>query len=240
MTTNARFAIATIALCLAPLGAPLCVGGADGVGAAARMIGIGDQELAVDSDILRDAAAPDARRVEACAGRQARDRPGDDPAFKGQGRVEVAKQVVRVLDPRREAQEVRRAALARYLSLRPGLDRGDFLLNLSVDVSSVALIELCQEIGALYLDTCIEPWPGGYTDPSLSMSQRTNYALRETARALRRPGQGDPTALVAHGANPGMVSHFVKQALVNLADALGWPLMYVQALAAGARPEPSR
>ena len=42
---------------------------------------------------------------------------------------------------------------------------GDFLLNLSVDVSSVALIALCQERGALYLDTCIEPWAGGYTDP---------------------------------------------------------------------------
>ena len=50
------------------------------------------------------------------------------------------------------------------------LERGDFLLNVSVDVSSVALIELCREVGALYLDTCTEPWPGGYTDPNLSPS----------------------------------------------------------------------
>src|SRR3954470_23260710 len=50
--------------------------------------------------------------------------------------------------------------------LQPMLRTGDFLLNLSVDVSSVALIALCQELGALYLDTCIEPWAGGYTDPS--------------------------------------------------------------------------
>ena len=41
---------------------------------------------------------------------------------------------------------------------------GDFLLNLSVDVSSVALIEFCQARGVMYLDTCIEPWAGGYTD----------------------------------------------------------------------------
>ena len=39
--------------------------------------------------------------------------------------------------------------------------------------------------GALYLDTCIEPWPGGYTDPTLSPSLRSNYALRESALALR-------------------------------------------------------
>ena len=64
---------------------------------------------------------------------------------------------------------------------------GDFLLNVSVDVSSVALIELCRELGALYLDTCIEPWPGGYTDPTVPAARRTNYALREEALALR-PG----------------------------------------------------
>ena len=69
--------------------------------------------------------------------------------------------------------------------LEPLLDAGDFLLNLSVDVSSVALIEFAQEKGALYLDTCIEPWAGGYTDTGLSPSQRSNYALRESALALR-------------------------------------------------------
>ena len=65
--------------------------------------------------------------------------------------------------------------------LEPLLRPGDFLVNLSVDVSSIALVELAHEKGALYLDTCIEPWVGGYTDPSLSPSERTNYALREKA-----------------------------------------------------------
>ena len=101
------------------------------------------------------------------------------------------------------------------------LGRGDFLLNLSVDVSSVALVELCRELGALYLDTCVEPWPGGYTDPSLTASERSNYALRESALALARPGAGDPTAVMTHGANPGLVSHFVKQALLNIAEDTG-------------------
>ena len=104
--------------------------------------------------------------------------------------------------------------------LEPRLGRGDFLLNVSVDVSSVALIELCRERGALYLDTCIEPWPGGYTDPNLPPAARSNYALRESALALRpkQPGQnGGPTAIITHGANPGLVSHFVKQALIDVA-----------------------
>ncbi len=105
--------------------------------------------------------------------------------------------------------------------LEPRLGRGDFLLNVSVDVSSVALIELCQERGALYLDTCIEPWPGGYTDPSLTPAARSNYALRESALALRPRYPGGPTAVITHGANPGLVSHFVKQALIDLARTSG-------------------
>jgi homospermidine synthase len=103
--------------------------------------------------------------------------------------------------------------------LTPLIGPGDFLLNLSVDVSSVALIGFAREQGALYLDTCIEPWAGGYTDPSLTPSQRSNYALRESALALGG-GEG-PTAVLTHGANPGLVSHFVKAALLNVARDTG-------------------
>ncbi|HEY7996400.1 MAG TPA: saccharopine dehydrogenase C-terminal domain-containing protein, partial [Steroidobacteraceae bacterium] len=101
------------------------------------------------------------------------------------------------------------------------LAAGDFLLNVSVDVSSLALIELCQEKGALYLDTCIEPWPGGYTDPTVPAAKRTNYALREEALALRATSERAPTAVLTHGANPGLVSHLVKQALLNIAADTG-------------------
>jgi homospermidine synthase len=105
--------------------------------------------------------------------------------------------------------------------LEPLLGAGDFLLNVSVDVSSVALIELCQERNALYLDTCIEPWPGGYTNPSLPPAARSNYALRESALGLRQRYPKGPTAVLTHGANPGLVSHFVKQALIDLARDSG-------------------
>ncbi|MGH8432631.1 MAG: saccharopine dehydrogenase NADP-binding domain-containing protein, partial [Solimonas sp.] len=110
-------------------------------------------------------------------------------------------------------------------NLRPTLERrlakGDLVVNLSVEVASTALVELCQEKGTLYIDTCIEPWPGGYTDPTLSVSLRSNYALREGMLKLASQYRGGPTAVIAHGANPGLVSHFVKKALVNLAKDNG-------------------
>ena len=108
--------------------------------------------------------------------------------------------------------------------LSPLLGEGDFLLNLSVDVASVALMKLCHSLGALYLDTVVEPWAGGYTDTSLTPSERSNYSMREAAVALRDGMRGGPTCVTAHGANPGLVSHFVKQALLDIARDTGAPI----------------
>ncbi len=105
--------------------------------------------------------------------------------------------------------------------LGPLLGRGDFLVNVSVNVSSLALVKLCWEKGTMYLDTCIEPWPGGYTDPTVPAGRRTNYALREEALAMRQGNERAPTAVLTHGANPGLVSHFVKQALLDIAADTG-------------------
>jgi homospermidine synthase len=98
-----------------------------------------------------------------------------------------------------------------------------FCVNLSVDTSSVALMELCREIGALYIDTVVEPWLGFYFDKSAGPEARTNYALRETLLEARRRNPGGTTAVSTCGANPGMVSWFVKQALLNLATDLKIP-----------------
>jgi homospermidine synthase len=102
------------------------------------------------------------------------------------------------------------------------MGRGDFLVNLSVDVSSIALIKHCWERGVMYIDTCIEPWAGGYTDPTLHPGRRTNYALRDDMLALRTDLTArNPTAIITHGANPGLVSHFVKEALLQLKADIG-------------------
>lgn len=109
-----------------------------------------------------------------------------------------------------------------YLTLLdPVLQSGDFLLNIAVGVSSIAMLSLCRAKNVLYLDIGIEHWHGGYTDASASLSERSNYQLREEALALR--GVGGPTAILTHGANPGWVSHMVKQALLNLAQDCGLP-----------------
>jgi len=101
------------------------------------------------------------------------------------------------------------------------LSPGDLLLNLSVDVSSLDLVAWCANHGVLYADTSIEPWPGVFDNPMLGVRDRTNFLTREKMlRLARRLGPDSPTAIVDHGANPGLVSHFVKRALLDLAAAL--------------------
>jgi len=104
--------------------------------------------------------------------------------------------------------------------LTAGGGRG-FCVNLSVDTSSLDIMELCRDLGALYIDTVVEPWPGFYFDSRLGPAARSNYALRETILAARRKRPGGTTAVSCCGANPGMVSWFVKQALINIASDLG-------------------
>ncbi|MGO4707413.1 homospermidine synthase [Microvirga sp. 2MCAF38] len=108
--------------------------------------------------------------------------------------------------------------------LTPLLTKGGgqgFCVNLSVDTSSRDILELCRELGALYIDTVAEPWAGFYYDKSVGPEERTNYALREIILDARRRNPGGTTAISCCGANPGMVSWLVKQALLNVAKDAG-------------------
>lgn len=101
--------------------------------------------------------------------------------------------------------------------LEPG--RG-FCVNLSVDTSSLDLMKFCREIGVPYIDTVVEPWAGYYFGTT-DNAARTNYALRQAVRDEKAANPGGTTAVSCCGANPGMVSWFVKEGLLTLARDTG-------------------
>jgi homospermidine synthase len=142
--------------------------------------------------------------------------------------IDMRPDQIEILQPSSKGQQAARELGVRHTPMRitrenyrevlsPRLGAGDFLVNLSVDVSSKALMALCQEREALYVDACTEPWPGTYTDTSLPAAERTNYMLRESVLALREREPSRTTSLITLGANPGLVSWFVKKALLDLA-----------------------
>ena len=118
------------------------------------------------------------------------------------GSEEAAKYGIKFVKERLTRENFRRV-------LSPLMGRGDFLINVSVEVSSIALIKLCWEKGAMYLDTCIEPWPGGYTDPTVPPGKRTNYAMREEVLALRvrHPARADRGAHARREPRAGFALH---------------------------------
>jgi homospermidine synthase len=110
-----------------------------------------------------------------------------------------------------------KAVLKPFLTAGPG---PAFIVNLTVDVDALDIMRLAREHGALCIDTVIEPWPGFYYNKKLSNAERTNYAMREHMLTLKRQLGKGPTAVSCCGANPGMVSWFVKEALLNIARDL--------------------
>jgi homospermidine synthase len=96
-----------------------------------------------------------------------------------------------------------------------------FIISVSNEVSSKDLIRYAAKNNAHYIDTVVEPWPGHYFNPDLSKAAQSNYALRESLHELKPELTSTPTAISCCGANPGMVSWFVKEALLNLAKDSG-------------------
>src|SRR4051812_37597852 len=96
-------------------------------------------------------------------------------------------------------------------------------ISLAVEGSSHAIMSLFREFDVLYIDTVVEPWPGFYFNPNLGPATRSNYALREKVMESKKSAPGGVTAISCCGANPGMVSWLVKQALLNIARDIQIP-----------------
>ena len=58
------------------------------------------------------------------------------------------------------------------------------VVNLSVDVDSIDLMMLCQELGVLYIDTVIEPWPGFYFGSTVAQCGTHELSAARKVRAL--------------------------------------------------------
>ncbi len=104
-------------------------------------------------------------------------------------------------------------------TLRGQVGPGDLLVNLTWDIDTSDLVRWCHDHGVLYVDTSVELWDNTFADHAATRPvDRTLYvrhmALRRLAAAWR--GRG-PTAVVEHGANPGLVSHWTKVALRDIA-----------------------
>jgi homospermidine synthase len=122
-------------------------------------------------------------------------------------------------------------SLENFKDVLAEVKEGDIILNLSVDVGCIDIMKFCIDRNCGYIDTSCEPWEGGYFDLNQSASERSMYFSRiETQKEIRdyqKEKGGKSTIIGSHGANPGIVSHFVKVALLNIAKDTGYELAKV-------------
>ncbi|PUA28797.1 MAG: homospermidine synthase [Cellvibrio sp. 79] len=142
--------------------------------------------------------------------------------------IEISPQQIKIVAPQQDKEDICSRYAVQFIEkeltqdnsqnfLDQHLKKDDFLLNLSIDISSLTLVDYCWRNDIFYLDTCIEPWSGHYDNTSASPAKRSNYRLREDLLSFRKDKHGGRTAVVTHGANPGLASTLVKQALENMA-----------------------
>lgn len=107
------------------------------------------------------------------------------------------------------------AVLSKYLSA------GDILLDLAYNIETRCLLRWCHDHQVRFINTSVELWePFGEAyknDPRLLTLYHRQMQLiaMQNEPTWRKNG---PTAILDHGCNPGLVSHFVKRGLIDMAQ----------------------
>jgi len=99
---------------------------------------------------------------------------------------------------------------------------GDMIIDLAWNIDCNAIVQWCRDNQVLYANTSVEEWDP-YKDSE--RNDPTKYTLYSRHLQLRKmiDEWGDnngTTAIADHGANPGLVSHFTKYALIDIAKKL--------------------
>jgi len=98
------------------------------------------------------------------------------------------------------------------------LKAGDFLLDLAWNIDANTILQWCYDRGVMYLNTSVEEWDPYEGGSNKNPLDRTLYYRHMRMRQMKSTwNKAGATAIVEHGANPGLVSHLVKKSLVDIA-----------------------
>jgi homospermidine synthase len=97
---------------------------------------------------------------------------------------------------------------------------GDAIVDLSWNVETFDMLTWCAEHRVNYINTSLEEWDPYGDIVNKSPYERSLYSRQMRVRQLRdrlnSGGKPTATAIMDHGANPGLVSHFTKRALLEI------------------------
>jgi len=99
---------------------------------------------------------------------------------------------------------------------------GDMIIDLAWNIECTEILQWCHDHNVLYINTSVELWDPYAGAKDKLPTERTLYVRH---MAIRKMADGwknkkGATAVIEHGANPGLVSHFVKVGLIDIAEKL--------------------
>ena len=99
---------------------------------------------------------------------------------------------------------------------------GDMIIDLAYDIDCCAILQWCRDQQVLYVNASVELWHPYRGAEGKHPTELTLYARHMAIREMMGtwPDNKGATAVLDHGANPGLVSHFTKQALIDIAKKI--------------------
>ncbi len=108
------------------------------------------------------------------------------------------------------------------MQLAQSVSRGDLIIDLAWNIACTDMLDWCHKNGVLYINTSVELWDPYAEKENADPRNRTLYVRHMAIRDLMRSWANErgPTAVLEHGANPGLVSHFTKMGLLDIGAKL--------------------
>jgi homospermidine synthase len=98
---------------------------------------------------------------------------------------------------------------------------GDLLIDLAWNIDALELLTWCRDHGVMYINTSTELWDPYATGANSHPTTKTLYWRHMNLRRMvSKWDTKGATAVIEHGANPGLISHFVKQGLIDIGQSL--------------------
>jgi homospermidine synthase len=112
-------------------------------------------------------------------------------------------------------KKVTRSNMASVLKKHVG--PGDVIIDLAWNIDACEILQWCHDHGVLYVNTSVEVWDPYEGAENKHPTERTLYWRHMNLRRMMAGWQEKgATAVIEHGANPGLISHFTKQGLLDI------------------------
>lgn len=98
---------------------------------------------------------------------------------------------------------------------------GGLIIDLSWNIETLDMLKWCHEHKVLYVNTSVEEWdPYTHIDKKTPLEKSLYFKQMTLRKATTRWNANSTTAVVDHGANPGMISHFTKKGIRDIAEKM--------------------